>query len=159
MKELEIHGFYTVRDEYFTNFPGHWDDNKQEKRPFYYLFKDSDGMLWVIPITSQVGNYRRKIEKEEAKYGKGNCIYYYIGKFSSLERVFLIGNMMPITVEYIKSPFTIKSIHYVSRNSKQNAEIHKKAMRYLRMVEQGKIKSRNNILEIKRTLLSNAEKE
>lgn len=55
--QLVAHGLYTVKDRYFTEFGnGYWVDNKQEGRPYYYLFQDTDGVDWVIPISSQVDN-------------------------------------------------------------------------------------------------------
>ncbi len=69
--QLVAHGLYTVKDRYFTEFGnGYWVDNKQEGRPYYYLFQDTDGVDWVIPISSQVDNYKRKI----ATVYKGNII-------------------------------------------------------------------------------------
>ena len=129
-------------------------DNKNERRPYYYLMKDQDDIFWVIPLSSQTENYRAKIEREEKKRGKGNCLYYHIGKVASIDRVFLIGDMFPIDGSYIKAPFTISSVHYVSRNKKLNAAIYSKAMRYLKLIECGAMKSRNDILGIKRLLLA-----
>lgn len=85
--QLVAHGLYTVKDRYFTEFGnGYWVDNKQEGRPYYYLFQDTDGVDWVIPISSQVDNYKRKIAKEEKKRGVGKCIYYHIGLVTSLDK-------------------------------------------------------------------------
>lgn len=128
-------------------------DNKNERRPYYYLLEDRDGILWVIPISSQVDNYRRKIEREERKRGRGNCIYYHIGALASGERVFLIGDMFPIHESYIKAPFTIGEKHYIIRNKKLNSAVRSKAMRYLKLIEGGVMKSRNDIMGIKKILL------
>ena len=45
-------------------------DNKNERRPYYYLLKDNDGIEWVVPMSSKVENYTLKIEKEEKKRGE-----------------------------------------------------------------------------------------
>ena len=71
-------------------------DNKNERRPYYYLLKDNDGIEWVVPMSSKVENYTLKIEKEEKKRGKGNCIYYHIGRIAGIARVFLIGDRVPV---------------------------------------------------------------
>lgn len=155
MGKLVEHGLYKIKDQYFVDFKrAHWFDNKNENRPYYYLFMDKDGVAWVIPLSSQVDNYRRKIKKEEEKRGAGNCIYYHIGVVASIERVFLIGDMFPIDDSYIRAPFTIGCQHYVSKNKKLNAEIYSKSMRYLQLVEKGVMKSRNDVLGIKRVLLN-----
>ena len=159
MDNLVIHGLYLVKSKYFLDFKRpHWVDNKQENRPYYYLLKDKDGIPWVIPMSSQVENYKEKIERVEKNRGVGNCLYYQIGVVTSKERVFLIGDMFPICEEYIKSPFKIGHSHYVSRDKKLNSELYSKAMRYLRLIEQGVMKSRNNILDIKKELLANKHK-
>lgn len=158
MGNIIEHGLYLVKDQYFADFRRpYWMDNKNEHRPYYYLFLDRDGIPWVIPMSSQTENYQKKIEREEKKRGLGNCLYYHIGRVASTDRVFLIGDMFPISEEYIKAPFTIGKYHYISRNKKLNATIHSKAMRYLRLVEQGVMKSRNDVLGIKKSLLHKRE--
>ena len=155
MGTLIVHGLYSVKDQYFKDFKRpYWMDNKNEKRPYYFLLQDKDGIYWVIPMSSQKENYKTKIEREESKRGKGNCIYYHTVMIDTIERVFLIGDMFPIDESYIKAPFTIGETHYVVGNKKLNSEIYSKAMRYLRLVEQGVMKSRNDILGIKTVLLN-----
>lgn len=154
--QLVVHGLYTVKDRYFTEFgKGYWVDNKQEGRPYYYLFRDADGIDWVIPISSQVENYKRKIEREEQKRGKGNCVYYHIGIIASKERAFLIGDMFPVDMQYIKAPYMISARHYVSQNKMLNAALHRKATKYIKLVETGVMQSRNDIMGIKRELMLN----
>ena len=154
MQALILHGLYTIKDSYFSEFgKGYWVDNKNERRPYYYLLEDADGVKWVIPLSSQVENYRRKIAREEEKRGKGNCIYYHIGMVAGRENVFLIGDMFPIDDSYIKTPFRINEIHYISKNKKLNASIYSKAMRFLKLVSGGYIQSRNDIMGIKNLLL------
>jgi len=150
-----IHGLYTIKDQYFLDFKRpYWIDNKNERRPYYYLLKDKDNILWVIPLSSQVESYTHKIQREEAKRGKGNCLYYHIGPIASVDRVFLIGDMFPISEDYINYPFTIGHLHYVIRNKTINSIVYSKAMRFLKLVECGVIKSRNDILGIKRVLMN-----
>ena len=99
MTDLILYGLYSIKDSYFSDFKRpYWMDNKNEGRPYYYLLQDSDGVHWVIPLSSQVENYERKIVREEAKRGAGNCIYYHIGKIASAKRVFLIGDMFPVKI-------------------------------------------------------------
>jgi len=155
MANLVIHGLYTVKDQYFLDFARpYWVDNKNENRPYYYLLKDNDDILWVIPLSSQTANYARKIQREEEKRGKGHCIYYHIAPIASIDRVFLIGDMFPISEEYISTPYTIGARHYISRNKNINFAVRSKAMRFLKLVEQGAIKSRNDIMGIKRALIN-----
>lgn len=160
MESLVIHGLYKVKDQYFDDFKrDYWNDNKNENRPYYFLWRDTDGIAWLIPISSQAENYKAKIRREEAKRGKGNCIYYQIGLIAGTEHAFLIGDMFPVDEGYIKAPFTFSSIHYVSRDTKLNSQIYSKAMRYMKLIEQGKIISRNDIMGIKQILLNRKENQ
>ncbi len=148
-------GLYTVKDDYFRDFPNsYFKDNKNERRPYFYLFKDKDDILWMIPMSSKVETYRPKIEREEAKRGKGNCDLFYIGVVSGIERVFSICDMFPITEDYIRAPFTISNVHYIVKNKSLNQAIYSRAMRFLALVQSGKMHSSTNIMEIKRQLLA-----
>lgn len=160
MEEIVEHGLYKIKDQYFADFKReHWIDNKNENRPYYYLLKDTDGVMWVMPLSSQTENYKEKIKKVEEKRGEGNCLYYHIGKIAGVDRVFLVGDMFPISEEYIKDPYTIGSFHYVSRDDKLNRQLYSKAIRYLKLVEAGVMKSRNDIMGIKRILMNRMENQ
>lgn len=151
---LVLHGLYKVNGQYFVDFKNpYWVDNKNEKRPYYYLFKDSGGVDWMIPLSTQVENYRKKIANIETAHGAGKCIYYHIAPIAGIDRVFLIGDMFPISSKYVKEPFTIKSVPYVLKDSNVNKVIRSKAMKFIKLVSTGKIRSRNNILAIKKKLI------
>lgn len=79
------HGLYFIKDQYFYDFPSkHWMLNKGEKRPHYYALKDNSGIVWMIPMSSQVENYRQKIARERKlsvlsyrpDRGKRKSVYY-----------------------------------------------------------------------------------
>lgn len=155
-----VHGLYTVKDQYFKDFQRpYWVDNKNERRPYYYLLKDWDDISWLIPMSTQAKNYQAKITRIEEKRGIGNCVYYHIGKVASIDRVFLIGDMFPVDESYIKAPFIIGSVHYISRDRKLNSIIYSKAMRFLKLVGRGAIKSRNDIMGIKKELISRRQNQ
>lgn len=160
MSNLIEHGLYSIKDQYFKDFQRpYWVDNKNEHRPYYYLLKDWDDILWVIPMSTQTENYRAKIAQVEQKRGVGNCVYYHIGKVASIERVFLIGDMFPVDESYIKAPFTIGSVHYISRDKKLNSIIYSKAMRFLKLIDRGVIQSRNDIMGIKKILVNRKQEQ
>ena len=155
MRNLVVHGLYSMKDKYFQEFKKpYWVDNKNEHRPYYYAFKDPDGIDWLIPMSSQTEAYSAKIKKVEAKRGEGNCVYYHIGTVAAIERVFLIGDMFPVSPSHVKAPFTIGNVHYIVKDRDLNKVLYSKAMRYLKLVESGTMKSRNDILGIKRVLLN-----
>ncbi len=147
------YGLYKVKDEYFIRFKNkYFSDNKSENRPYYFSFMDKDGIIWFIPLSSQVDNYRQKINKTIAD--KGKCLFYFIDKIHGEDRVFLIGNMFPITENYISGEYTYSNVHYVVKNTKTIKEISKRAKKFLSLVKYGKLKPNINILEIKDELLN-----
>ena len=55
---VKLHHFYTIKNSFFADFPdSNLKSNKQQKRPFYYCFKDSNGLYWVVPCSSQCAKY------------------------------------------------------------------------------------------------------
>lgn len=155
MPGLIVNGLYKLKDDYFREFGNpSMMNNKYESRPYYYIFKDNDNIDWAIPLSSQVENYERKIENEEAKRGKGKCIYYHIGEIGSKKSVFLISDMLPIEEKYIKGPFTIDKRPYVSKNMNQIRAVRSKATRYLNLLQSRVLRDNLGVLKIKATILS-----
>lgn len=154
MKEIEISGLYIIKDEYFAEFPNpKYMDNKVESRPHYYAIQDNDGLLWMIPLSSKVEKFRAKIMDVEAKSGTGSCFLFAIAPVSGRERAFVISEMFPVTEEYILRPYTVKGKPLVIQNSQTQKMIRTKALRFLKMVNRGLVKSPLNILETKEKLL------
>ena len=149
------HGLYVINPDFFSMFPNaDWLFNKERGRPTYYSFRDSDGLLWMIPISTKVEEARPKIAKAEARYGAGNCLFYHIGIIAGQERVFRISKLFPISEKYIDHEYTISAIHYIVKTGSLNDELEKKAKTFIALVEQGKLQSDCNILEIKKYLLA-----
>lgn len=152
-------GLYKVKDQYFTDFPSNRHMlNKHESRPYYLSVKENNGIIWLIPISSKVEKYREKISADEKKYGE--CLRYHIFRFMKESRAALIGNMIPVTEEYIKGEFTISNRHYIVRDEESIKAIKKRSARYLSLVRAGKLRPYVDILEIERKLcnrMANAE--
>jgi hypothetical protein len=150
--DIVTYGLYSVSDTYFSDYTSEWFcDNKSENRPYFISFIDKQGVIWLIPLSSQVQSYKNKIECDEQKYG--NCLYYHIGKIYGSERAFLIGNMFPVSENYIKKPYTYSGEHYIVKDEQLIKEIKKRATKFLLLVEQGKLKPHVNILSIRNDLL------
>ena len=148
-----LFGFYKVKDKYFSDFPNKRHMlNKHENRPYYLAVKESNGIIWLIPISSKVEKYEAKISADEAKFGE--CLMYHVIQFMGEKRAALIGNMIPITEEYIKGEFTISNRHYVVRDEATIKAIRKRSKRYLSLVRAGKLHPYVDILEIERILCS-----
>lgn len=125
-------------------------DNKLETRPHYFAIR-IDSVLWMIPMSTQVEKYQKKIAESE-KNGK-KCLFYHIGWIAGRKSVFLIGDMIPVTDAYISRPYTISEIPYVVRDKSLNRPLVSKAKRYLLLVRQGRIKPHVDILSIEKDLL------
>lgn len=110
-------------------------------------FTDKDNITWLIPLSSQVDNYKEKIKRDEEKHRF--CLFYHIGRIMGIERAFLIGNMFPITSQYIKKPYTFSGVHYVIENENLIKELRKRAKRYILLVEQGKLRPNVDIMSIR----------
>ena len=152
--ELVQYGFYKVEDQYFSDFPNKRHMyNKSENRPYYLAVQESDGIVWLIPISSKVDKYKAKISKDESTFGE--CITAHIIKFMNEERAVLIGNMIPITEDYIKGEFTITEHHYIVKDRNAIKAIKKRASRYLSLVKAGKMRPAVDILKIEKQLREN----
>ena len=151
---LVPYGIYKVKDQYFRDFPSPNDryvHNKSENRPYYLAIQDQNGIIWLLPMSTQVEKYRAKIAADECKYDE--CITCFLMPYMSGERAVLIGNMIPVTEEYIKGEFTIARQHYVVKNQRVIREIKKRASKYLTLVRQGRMKPCVDILAIEQELI------
>lgn len=151
--KVEKNGLCIISDRYFDDFPSiRHMSNKHESRPYYLALHSENGIVWVIPLSSQVEKYREKIKADERKYG--NCLFYYISKFMGKDSAFLIGNVIPVTDDYIKKPFTIQGRPFVIEDKAELKKIQSKFKRYLVMVRQGKLKPAVDILKIEAMLIN-----
>ena len=158
MPEYREHGLYIVKDEYFSRFPNNaWTDNKNETRPYYYSFMDLKGIIWLVPLTTQVDNIKAKIKREEDRRGVGNCVYYHVGVIAGKERGFKIGDMFPVTEKYLERSFEIKNVPYFVEDNKLVEALDRKAKKYLNLVERGVIHNARDIISTKYMLLSDKQ--
>ena len=129
--------------------------NKKESRPHYYAVQDSDGIFWMIPLSTKVDKYRSKIIETEKRLGTHSCFMYHIAPIHGKERAILICDMFPVSEKYILRPYTIGGQPYVIKNENIRKAINTKAKRYLSMVKRGQLSSPLDILATKQKLLSN----
>ena len=108
---MDIGHFYYLNDQYFIDFPDpHLMQNKEtingqvHDRPCFYAFQDNKtGLYWLIPFSSQVNKFSAIYNKKMQKYNKCDTIVF--GKVLGHTKAFLIQNMCPVTVEYIKNEY------------------------------------------------------
>jgi hypothetical protein len=148
-------GLYKVKDEYFTDFPHERHMHNKAGRPFYYAVRDKAGIYWLVPLSSQVENFRRKIEAVEAKRGTGNCIQYHIGIIMGGLRVFRICDMLPITARYVDEAFTTNGKPYIVKDKALITAISRKARDFIKQLELGRMYSQVDALLIWESLVNN----
>ena len=150
---IATYGLCIVSDQYFVDFPDiHHLSNKHEGRPYYLAVRNPNGIIWLIPLSSQVGKYRAKIKSDEAQYGES--VFHYITRFKGKDSAFLIGNAIPVTDAYIKRAFTVQGVPFVMQDQADIKIIRRKLSRYLSLVRVGKLKPAVDILAIENSLLN-----
>lgn len=150
--EISTYGLCIVSDQYFRDFQSiRHVSNKYEQRPYFLAIKEENGIIWLIPLSSQVEKYRAKIEADEKKHGES--LYQYIARVKGKDSAFLIGNAIPVTDRYIVKPFTVNGIPFVIQDKTDTRKITSKLKRYLTLVEKGIVKPAVDILDIKNKLL------
>lgn len=149
---IKDYGLCIIKDKYFLDFPNiRHMDNKYESRPYFAAIKLDNEIIWLIPLSSRVDKYKKKMQADIKKYG--SSIFYYISKVKGEDKVFLIGNMIPATEEYIKKPFTVNGKPFVIEDKADIKKIVSKSKRYLKLVRIGKLKPAVDILEIEAEFL------
>ena len=89
---------YHIKDEYFQRAK---DDklmrNKEHGgyRPALLCYQDeTTGILWFVPLSSQIEKYRSKYQEAQKRYG--NCLAIELGQYGGREAAFLLQNLFPV---------------------------------------------------------------
>ena len=154
--------FYYIKDQYFIDFPDpHLMKNKEtidcqpHDRPCFYAFLDTATKLyWMIPFSSQVDKFQKIYNTKIDKYGKCDTILF--GDVLGYEKAFLIQNMCPVSILYIKNEY-VDGIYKkpVRVDGWFERELQKKARKVLALQRKGIRLIFPNVLEIERLLLLN----
>jgi hypothetical protein len=146
-------GLYILSDQYFKDFPDdHHMWNKYESRPYYVAIKQDNGIIWLVPLSSQVEKYRQAIARDEQKYG--SCIFQYTTYLKGKETVFLIGDAIPVTEKYILRSFSVNGVPFVIQDREDIKQIHSKLSRFLALVLRKRLKPYVDIFSIEHALLT-----
>ena len=134
--DIRPHGFYIIKDDFFTDFSNPClKDNKKEQRPHYY-FKDDFEIIWVIPATSKKDSIDKKIEEKKRKNREYDDLFHYL-EIGHKTRVLLIAEMFPITKKYIKREYTISGKPFKLLDKSKTSKIDKKAETILACLRKG----------------------
>lgn len=136
---IKAGNFYFIKDEFFEVIKDkELMVNKENgyMRPCYYCFKDNrnNGLYWFIPVSSKVEKYKAIYDKKLERYKRVDTIAF--GYIYGRKSVFLIQNMFPTTMEYIKEQY-IKQNKEVTINDHLKKELNTKANRVLELVKAG----------------------
>ncbi|MCF8012152.1 MAG: hypothetical protein K9L17_13045 [Clostridiales bacterium] len=108
---MEIGNFYFLTADYFNDFPDNYlMGNKQNiqgathDRPcFYAIYDNSTSLYWLIPISSQLTKFKAIYQNKINRNGKCDTIAF--AEVMGYEKAFLIQNMCPVILRYIKNVY------------------------------------------------------
>lgn len=160
--------FYFIKDQYFLDYPdinlmGNKEkvNGEEHGRPCFYALEDlSNGIYWVVPISSKVSKYKKIHEDKIKKFGECDTIVF--GHVLGKERAFLLQNMCPITNDYIENVYINTSTGKpVVITPKLHAVLSKKARKLLTLLRNGKKLIFPDVSNIENALITRikAEKE
>lgn len=111
--------------------------NKKGNRPHYYCLEDAtEGIYWMIPLSSRVEKYQRIMDKKK-NVGKPCDIIHIVKLDDNHESAFLIQDMFPITEDYIEREYTIAGNHLMLTSEHTAKEIEQKARKVMGMLKHG----------------------
>ena len=131
-------GFYCIKDKFFDDMGEPFlKNNKAERRPHYYCFRDEqNGLCWMIPLSGRVAKYRRLIAERES-VSKPCDILHILTLDNGRDSVFLIQDMFPVTDEYISREFTINGAPLRLTSEKAAGIIERKARKVMKLLMHG----------------------
>ena len=108
----------------------------------------------MIPFSSQVDKFQKIYNTKIDKYGKCDTILF--GEVLGYEKAFLIQNMCPVSILYIKNEYVDGFYKKPVRvDGRFERELQKKARKVLVLQRKGIRLIFPNVLEIERLLLLN----
>jgi hypothetical protein len=152
---MVLRGFYIISDKFFTDYPDPYlKGNDCESRPHYYCFKDDGGLYWVIPTSARHQKYQAIIDRRTSQ-GKPTDFLHIAKLDNGRTNAFLIGDMFPITEEYVLREYRFCGSHLTITSETLANEIEKKAKVALGLLRRGYKFSptQPNVLKIEKELL------
>lgn len=145
---------YHIKDSFFEKVnDSRLMKNKENgnQRPTYYAAVDGKtGLVWVVPMSSQIDKYKKIYDKQIEKYGKCNTVV--LGKYCGNETAFLIQNMFPITNKYIDHIHT-KNGNPVPVHTKIQKELNRNIEKVFQLMARGKNIVFPNVKRIEQLML------
>lgn len=161
---MEVGHFYYIDDKYFTDFPDEYLMKNKETvngqvhdRLCFYTFQDSStGIYWMIPFSSQVAKFKGIYNKKTQKYKRCDTIVF--GEVLGHEKAFLIQNMCPITMGYMKNEYYDSNANVPVRvNGVFEKELREKAGKVLALQRKGVKLIFPDVFAIEKKLIENIQ--
>ncbi|MDD7411469.1 hypothetical protein [Fusobacterium gastrosuis] len=129
--EIKKNGFYLIKNEFFKKFEENSLPFQKNGRPVYYCIQDkyNDKIFWVIALTTKLN----KVEKAFEKAGGEEKCKIYCRFPSDKKSAFNIGDIFPITKEYVEREFIKTGKHYQLKDSNLIEKIEKKAITIIKI--------------------------
>lgn len=157
---MDVGHFYFLTDDYFLDFPDPYLMSNKETvggqahdRPCFYSFQDATtGFYWMIPFSSKINKFKAEYQKKISRYRRCDTIAF--GFVLGHEKAFLIQNMCPITIKYIKNEYIDLSANIPVRlDGAFEKELVKKANKVLQLTRKGSKLIFPDVLRIEQELL------
>lgn len=138
MDNLVQHGFYILKDDFFTEMQDPYlKNNKDGNRPFYYCLHevmDGRNIYWMIPLSSKIEKYKRLIDAKMSQHKP--CDGLYVCKLpNDRESAFLVQDIFPVSKEYIEREYTLGGSHLVLTYEDDIKTLEVKARKVLKLLK------------------------
>lgn len=110
---IQARKVYLIKDEYFELIDDPYlVQNKDENRPTYCALTDEEtGLIWMIPISSQLEKHQKTHDSFIERFGK--CDRIHITEIADNKMAFLIQDMFPVSEKYILRAYTIGNVDLI----------------------------------------------
>lgn len=134
----ESNHVYTIKDDFFEEFPDPNLKFNKGGRPHYYAFKGdkNDRLIWMIPMSTKTEKLENTINKRE-EMGKPTD-FGHVCMIGNKKSAFLIGDMFPVTKDYIQDEFRQGGQPLKVTRRKDIEAIEQKASRIHNLIRKGK---------------------
>lgn len=135
--DIKKHFIYTIKNEFFEDFPDPQLKDKGDNRPNYYVFqgKENKDILWFVPMSTKTEKYERLIQQKEAQ-GKPTD-FAHVCQVGPRKQAFVIQDMFPVTKDYIKEDYIVRNSHYNVNNPEDIKIIQNKAQKVQKLLNRG----------------------
>jgi hypothetical protein len=105
---------------------------EKRKRPLYFSFKDKNDLIWMVPCTSKIDKWKKRMQIKTVQ--KNVKIINILGR----KQVLLFRNMFPTIEKFIDHIFTIDNKQAIIRDRNTIMQLNKIAKNTMYILRSGK---------------------